>query len=199
MSSLVLGSASPRRVALLRTLGVDFTVQASEVPEVATPGESAAAFASRLAREKGLAVAQLRPDSWVLAADTVVVIGEQILGKPADEAEARDMLRRLSGRRHEVLTAVALVAPGGALADAALVRSAVLFRSITAAQIAAYVASGEPADKAGAYAIQGGAAAFVERVDGSTTNIIGLPMDEVAAMLRRHELWDPLHRAGAAR
>ena len=189
--SLVLGSASPRRVALLGALGVEFAVQASDIPEVAAPGEPADAFASRLAREKGLAVARLRPGQWVLAADTVVVVDGDILGKPADAADARAMLQRLSARRHEVLTAAALIAADGALADEVVVRSAVTFRELAEAEIAAYVAGGEPADKAGAYAIQGGAAAFVAQVDGSMTNIIGLPMDEVAAMLRRHGLWTP--------
>ncbi|MEO8605142.1 MAG: Maf family protein [bacterium] len=186
--ALILGSASPRRVQLLRELGVAFSVCASDIPEVPQAGESAAAFASRAAREKGAAVARLRSGDWVLAADTVVVVDAAILGKPADAAAARAMLRRLSGRAHEVLTAVALVAPDGAIADAALVRSDVRFHHLTDAEIAVYVASGEPADKAGAYAIQGGAAGFVERVSGSLSNIIGLPQDEVAAMLVRHGL-----------
>jgi septum formation protein len=133
-------------------------------------------------------VATARPGAWVLAADTVVVVDGAILGKPADAAAARAMLRRLSGRAHEVLTAVALIAPDGVLAEQVLGRSGVQFRSLAEAEIAAYVASGEPADKAGAYAIQGGAAGFVQRVVGSMTNIIGLPLDEVGAMLARHGL-----------
>ena len=186
--SLILGSASPRRVALLGELGVAFTVYASDIAEVPAAGESAESFAMRAAREKGAAVATARPGAWVLAADTVVVVDGAILGKPADAAEARAMLRRLSGRAHEVLTAVALIAPDGVLAEQVLGRSGVQFRSLAEAEIAAYVASGEPADKAGAYAIQGGAAGFVQRVVGSMTNIIGLPLDEVGAMLARHGL-----------
>ncbi len=187
-SMLVLGSASPRRAALLRELGVAFEVCASDVPEVPQPGEDPAAFARRAAIDKGLAVARARRGAWVLAADTVVTIDSAILGKPADEAEARAMLRRLSGREHAVLTAIALIAPDGTCAAAEVVRSAVTFRDLTAAEIDAYVATGEPADKAGAYAIQGGAAGFVRAVRGSLSNVIGLPVDEVRALLARHAL-----------
>ena len=186
--ALVLGSASPRRVALLRQLGVAFTVRASDIPEIPAAGESAEAFASRAAREKAAAVAAAAPGDWVLAADTVVVVDGAILGKPRDAAEASAMLRRLSGRAHAVLTAVALSAPGGRIAEQFAVRSEVAFRRLDEAEIAEYVAGGEPADKAGAYAIQGGAAGFVERIEGSLTNIIGLPADEVAALLTRHGL-----------
>lgn len=190
---LVLGSASPRRAALLREIGVPFVVLASDVPETPEPGETPAAFAQRAARDKGAAVAQRRGDAWVLAADTVVAVAGEILGKPRDAADARRMLRQLSGRDHEVLTGVALFAPGGACAEAVVVRTAVRFRELGDAEIAAYVAGGEPADKAGAYAIQGGAAAFVSAVNGSLTNVIGLPVDEVRAMLARRGL-----TAGAA-
>jgi septum formation protein len=189
--ALILGSASPRRIALLGELGVAFGVQASDIPELPAAGETADAFARRAAREKGAAVALACPHAWVLAADTVVVVDGAILGKPVDAAEAHAMLRRLSGRAHEVLTAVALLAPGGTIADQVLVRSSVAFRALTEAEVAAYVASGEPADKAGAYAIQGGAAGFVERVAGSMTNIIGLPLDEVGTLLARHGLLPP--------
>lgn len=191
---LVLGSASPRRAALLRELGLSFEVCASDVPEEPRPGEGPAEFARRVAIEKGVAVARLRPGAWVLAADTVVTIDGAILGKPADAAEARAMLRRLSGRGHEVLTAVALIGPDGTCVEADVVRSAVEFRALEEAEIAAYAASGEPADKAGAYAIQGGAAGFVRRVTGSVSNVIGLPVDEVRALLARH----PVAPAGEA-
>jgi septum formation protein len=191
MPRLVLGSASPRRAALLREIGVDFTVCASAVAEVMAAGESAADFARRIAREKGAAVARRCGAAWVLSADTVVVVDGAVLGKPADASTARHMLRRLSGRTHDVLTAVSLIAPGGAPAVGVLVRSTVEFRPLTAAQIDAYVASGEPFDKAGAYAIQGGAGAFVRRVIGSQTNVVGLPLDEVRALLECRGLLAP--------
>jgi len=185
---LVLGSASPRRAALLREMGVPFAVLASDVPETPLPGEAPAAFAQRAAVDKGVAVAALRPGAWVLAADTVVAVAGEILGKPRDAADARRMLRQLSGRVHEVLTGVALCAPDGACVEALVVRTAVTFRDLSDEEIAAYVAGGEPADKAGAYAIQGGAAAFVSAVNGSLSNVIGLPVDEVRAMLIRQGL-----------
>src|SRR5215472_2972931 len=155
MPTLVLGSASPRPAALLRQLGLDFSVCASDVSEVAAAGETATDLARRLAREKGAAVARRRTDAWVLSADTIVVVDGAVLGKPADAAEAGQMLRRLSDRAHEVFTAVALSAPGGEPVVEVLVRSRVEFRPVSAAEIDAYVASGEPFDKAGAYAIQG--------------------------------------------
>ena len=185
MPGLVLGSASPRRAALLRQLGLDFSVCPSDVPEVAAAGETATDLARRLAREKGAAVACSRTDAWVLSADTIVVVDGAVLGKPADAAEAGQMLRRLSDRAHEVFTAVALTAPGGAPAGEVLVRSRVEFRPLSAAEIDAYVATDEPFDKAGAYAIQGGAAHFVRRVDGSYTNVVGLPIDETRDLLAR--------------
>jgi len=187
---LVLGSASPRRAALLREMGVPFTVCVSDVPETPLPGETPAAFAGRAARDKGGAVARLRPTAWVLAADTVVAVDAQILGKPRDDADARRMLRLLANRRHEVLTGVALFAPNGVCADAVVVSTAVTFRALSDDEIAAYVASGEPADKAGAYAIQGGAAGFVRAVEGSYSNVVGLPVDEVRALLARHGVPD---------
>jgi len=188
MPRLVLGSASPRRAALLRELGVDFTVRVSDVPEERAAGESAVDFARRIAREKGTAVARQGGDAWILSADTIVVVDGDVLGKPADAAEARRMLERLAGRSHDVLTAVALTAPSGMLAADLLVRSGVVFRPLTADEIDAYITTGEPFDKAGAYGIQGGAAAFVEDVSGSYTNIVGLPMDEVRDLLLRHHL-----------
>jgi nucleoside triphosphate pyrophosphatase len=186
--TLVLGSASPRRARLLRQLGATFVVQASDVPEEPAPGETAEDFALRVAGEKAQVVAQARPRCWVLAADTVVIVDGAILGKPRDPAEARSMLLRLSDRGHEVLTAVVLAAPGGKGVDALVERSAVEFRALTAAEIETYVASGEPLDKAGAYAIQGGAAAFVTAVRGSHSNIVGLPLERVRALLQRRGL-----------
>jgi len=188
MARLILGSASPRRAALLRELGVEFSVQASDVPELRAAGESAADFARRLAHAKGAAVSAASADAWVLSADTIVVVDGIVLGKPTDAADAASMLRQLAGRSHEVMTAVALTAPGGALADEVLVCSSVEFRPLTEAEIDAYIATGEPFDKAGAYGIQGNAARFVRRVAGSYANVVGLPIDEVRDILRRHDL-----------
>ena len=185
---LVLGSASPRRAALLREMGRPFTVCVSDVPETPRPGEAPAAFARRAALDKGAAVARLCAGAWVLAADTVVAVDAEILGKPRDDADARRMLRQLADRRHDVLTGVALFAPDGVCAETVVVRTAVTFRALSDAEITAYVASGEPADKAGAYAIQGGAAGFVRAVVGSYSNVVGLPIDEVRALLDRHRV-----------
>jgi septum formation protein len=185
---LILGSASPRRAALLRELGIDFAVHPSDVPENPMPGEDGAVFARRAARDKALAVARARPGDWVLAADTVVVLDGEILGKPRDAEDARRMLGLLSGRRHLVITAVALTSPGGRAEGEVTVQSAVEFRVLRETEIETYVAGGEPLDKAGAYAIQGGASGFVRSVAGSYSNVVGLPLDEVRALLRRHGL-----------
>jgi len=183
-SPLVLASASPRRRDLLGEAGVVFEVVPSDVPEHPAPGEAAAAFARRVARDKALDVARRRPEAWVLAADTVVVVDGAIFGKPVDRDDGRRMLHALSGRVHQVLTAVVLRGPQTD-GDECLVSSDVEFRSLTAAEIDGYLDSGEPFDKAGAYAVQGGARPFVHQVRGSYSNVVGLPMDEVAALLRR--------------
>lgn len=188
---IVLASASPRRAELVRRLGIRFTVHASNVPEFPASGETGTAFARRAAREKALSVAAERRGEWILAADTVVLIDGEILGKPADADEARSMLGRLSGREHRVVTAFVLARPDGTLADDVAVETDVEFRPLTRAEIDSYVATGEPEDKAGAYAIQGGAAGFVVRIVGSHTNVIGLPMDELRTSLERHGLLAP--------
>jgi len=199
MPRLVLGSASPRRAELLRQLGIDFEVRASALAETMAAGESAVGFACRVARDKGAEVARGTPGAWVLSADTIVVVDDSVLGKPADAAEARRMLERLAGRGHDVLTAVALTAPGGELAGETMVRTAVWFRTLSAAEIDAYVATAEPFDKAGAYGIQGRAGAFVERTIGSFTNVVGLPLDEVRELLAAHGLLgQPERRAPGA-
>jgi len=186
--ALILASASPRRRELLRQLGVHFEVRASEVPEQPEAGECAPSYARRVAREKALAIGRACPDAWVCAADTVVVKGGEVLGKPEDAADARRMLNQLSGASHHVLTAVVLLGPGRRV-DAELVAASIVeFRTLGQAEIDAYVASGEPMDKAGAYAIQGGAAGFVTRVEGSYSNVVGLPLEDVRALLERHGL-----------
>jgi septum formation protein len=169
-------------------IGVRFAVVASDVPEEHERGEAPVQFVQRMARDKAVAVAACHPGAWVLAADTVVVVGDRILGKPVDAAVARSMLGLLSGCQHEVLTGVALIGPDGGLCDHVNVATRVRFRALSADEIDDYVASGEPLDKAGAYGIQGGAARFVEDVLGSYTNVVGLPLDEVRSLLDRHGL-----------
>lgn len=184
-SHLYLASASPRRRQLLEQLRLSFEVQATDVDEVPHPGEPAAEYVLRLARTKAEAVARKlgRSTARVLAADTAVVLGSAILGKPKDREEGLAMLARLSGRQHVVLSAVALWHDGKV--DTALSVSEVRFRSIAVAEAAAYWETGEPADKAGGYGIQGLGAAFVEHLHGSYSGVMGLPLCETVELLRR--------------
>jgi len=182
---LVLASASPRRAELLRLAGFAFTVAHADVDETPHPGEPAATYVRRLAEEKAAAVADGHPGAVVLGADTTVVVDGDILGKPADDGEAAAMLRRLQGRAHEVLTGVAVVAPDGR--NSAVAETRVWMAPMSEAEIAAYVASGEPRDKAGAYGIQGRAARFVTRIDGSYPNVVGLPVALVHDLLRKYQ------------
>lgn len=147
------------------------------------PGEDPAAFVRRASRDKALAVAERQQGAWVLGADTVVVVDGAILGKPGDSGEACGMLERLSGREHQVLTGVTLLGPDGGAASTVVVTTGVVFRELGREEIEVYVASGEPLDKAGAYAIQGGAGAFVTAVDGSYSNVVGLPLEAVRELL----------------
>lgn len=183
---LVLASASPRRLELLRSVGIEPIVDAADTPEIADPALSPEENAARFARGKALAVAERRPGDTVLAADTIVTIDGLLLGKPADAAEARAMLARLSGRGHHVLTCVALQPPEDADWPPTMLRvfTGVVFRRLTEAEIDAYIASGEWRDKAGAYAIQGRAGCFVSSVLGSYSNVVGLPLSEVVEELR---------------
>ena len=181
---LVLASASPRRRELLGRLGLAFEQRAAGTDETPRPGEEPEALVVRLALAKARTAA--RPGEIALGADTEVAIDGVVLGKPADEADARRMLSALSGRAHEVWTGVALVAPvagDGARELARACRTEVRFRDLRADEIAAYVASGEHADKAGAYAIQGGASRFVEAIVGELTNVVGLPLPLVSELL----------------
>lgn len=178
---IVLASASPRRAALLRAAGFSFTVDPVDVDESLLPGEAPDAHVRRLARAKAEAGATRHPDQVVLGADTVVVVDGRILGKPRDNADAAAMLTALSGRVHHVYTAVA-VAGNGVVCDALDV-SAVTFARMAPADISAYVASGEPRDKAGAYAIQGWASRYVDRLEGSYSGVVGLPVAVVHRLL----------------
>ena len=182
-ASLVLASASPRRLDLLRQVGLEpAAVDPAEVDETPGPGELPADYARRLAREKALAVAPRHPEAFVLAADTVVALGRRILDKPTDEAAARDCLLRLSGRRHKVLGAVRLQAPDGRAAER-LVSTSVAFKRLSRDEVERYLAGGEWRGKAGGYAIQGSAAAFIPAINGSYANVVGLPIAQVCALL----------------
>ncbi|ALN20627.1 septum formation inhibitor Maf [Ectopseudomonas mendocina] len=184
MAELFLASASPRRRELLAQIAVPCVTQIASIDENPLPDEPAAAYVERLAREKaraGLRALGERSDAVVLGADTAVVLDGRILGKPADFAESRAMLQALSGRSHQVLTAVALVGDGREAAR--VVSSEVSFRLISEAEIEAYWASGEPCDKAGSYGIQGLAAVFVSRLQGSYSAVVGLPLCETAELL----------------
>jgi septum formation protein len=193
LAALTLASASPRRRELLSQLGLAFDVRPAEVDETPRPGEEARAYVLRVAGQKARA---LEVPGVVLGADTAVVLDGRILGKPRDGAEAAAMLRALSGRAHQVLTAVC--ARGAGRQESTVVTTVVELTPLSERQIAWYVASGEPFDKAGAYAIQGLAGAFVAAVRGSVSNVVGLPVVETLAILERFGVplpWD----VGAAR
>jgi septum formation protein len=185
---LILASSSPRRQELLREIGIPFQVHAANINEDQMHGEAPIAYALRLAREKAQVVAAQYPQSYVLGADTIVVLNGEVLGKPKDHADAARMLRLLSGRGHDVTTAVSLVAPftvaPGTLAETRACTTTVYFREIAEAEIQQYVAGGEPMDKAGAYAIQGGASRWTDRIEGEFSNVVGLPLSLVTEMLR---------------
>ncbi len=171
---LLLASASPRRLELLRALGLEPLVRPADVDETLRPGEDPHDAAERLARTKAAAVAEGAPaGAVVLAADTIVVLDGEALGKPVDEADARRMLHALRGRTHDVVTGVALSRDGRLVSGRETTE--VLFAPMTDDEVDAYVASGEPADKAGAYALQGLGGLFVERITGTPSNVIGLP------------------------
>jgi len=209
---LVLASASPRRQELLRNAGISFTVQPSNIDETPLPGEAPQACAERLAREKALAVSQRRPQDLVLGADTIVVVDETILGKPVDAEDAARILRLLSGRSHRVITGVCVIAPvvsrqlpvasdnvmsidetsgnvPHARTESKELRTAsettlVTMSNLSDDEIRTYIATGEPMDKAGAYAIQGVASRWIPRIEGDYSNVVGLPVPLVLRMLR---------------
>jgi len=192
---LVLASASPRRQELLRNAGIPFVVQPTDIPEVPRPGEAPRAFAERMAREKALTVFRQRPDDFVLGADTIVIVDAEILGKPRDAADAVRMLHLLSGRRHQVTTGVCLVGPQPRTENQQLetgfedVRSETTIVTVAALSdddIRSYISTGEPMDKAGAYAIQGRASRWIPYIDGDYFNVVGLPVALVYRMLREH-------------
>ncbi len=178
---LLLASSSPRRREILTALGLDFEVRSVPVDETPRKGEASEAMVVRLATAKALAVAA--PDAVVLAADTAVVVGDEIFGKPRDREDALSMLGRLSGREHNVITGVSVATNGSV--DSVVSRTAVVFRDIGRDEALDYWHSGEPRDKAGAYGIQGLGGVFVERIAGSYSGVVGLPVFETAILLKR--------------
>lgn len=180
----VLASGSPRRQELLRSAGFRFEVRPSQVAELRRPGEGGEDYALRLAREKALEVAaRSATGELVMAADTVVMIDHQVLEKPRDAEDAARMLRALAGRRHSVFTAVCLVRAPSRIESLKFDTTLVAFRDLSDEEISQYIATGEPFDKAGGYAIQGLAGRFVERLEGAYSNVMGLPMPLVCEML----------------
>lgn len=183
---LILASSSPRRRELLAGLGLDFHAEPAGIDETPAPGEAADDYTRRMAREKAITVGRQRPDAWILGSDTTVAVDGKIFGKPADAAEARRMLETLSGRWHEVMSAVTLA--GNEAEDTLLNVTRVRFADLPADWIESYIAGGEPVDKAGAYGIQGQAALWIPELEGSYTGVMGLPLFETAQLLRQAQL-----------
>jgi septum formation protein len=186
---LILASQSPRRAELLRNVGIAFEVRPAEIDESVREGEDPFAYVKRLAREKAVEVLKTAPDrAVVIGADTTVVVDGEGLGKPLDEADARRMLERLGGRGHQVTTGVCVAfrnANGEVVTEVDAEVTEVEFTMMSSEEVAAYVASGEPMDKAGAYAIQGRASRWIPRIRGCYFNVVGLPVARVCAMLAR--------------
>jgi septum formation protein len=182
---------------LLEEAGIDFLIVPSNTTEEVRPEETPEAYALRVAQEKAQEVAQRFPGQWVLGADTIVTLDGLILGKPKDEDDSFRMLRFLSGRTHRVMTAFVLLDATGAIHTGQVVVSNVTFHTLSDEQLRAYIATGEPQDKAGAYAIQGLGAAFVAQVEGSYANVVGLPIDEVLRALQAAGL-GPTHEASSS-
>jgi nucleoside triphosphate pyrophosphatase len=181
---LILASASPRRSELLRNAGIAFTVEPAHIEEQVLPDEQPLPYAQRPARDKALAVFAKHPDSVVLGADTIVMADEHLLEKPHDDQDAERMLRVLSGRTHQVITGVCLLAPGFEQTEAEITE--VSCGPLTDSEICDYVATREPMDKAGAYAIQGMASRWISRIEGDYCNVVGLPVALVYRMLHEH-------------
>jgi len=213
MATLILASASPRRKELLERAGLQLRVLPAPVDEEPLPGESAVAYVKRLARDKATATVRRimaaqgsdpraagdDPPRWVLGADTVVTADGLLLGKPSDHAEARAMLERLAGREHLVVTGFAILDLERDKEGIQAVSTRVRFKRMGRAEIDAYLASGETMDKAGSYAIQGVGAYLVEEIEGSYTNVVGLPLAQVVSMLEEMGAWDLLPYAAQPR
>ncbi len=195
---LILASASPRRQELLASAGIAFEIIPSEADERTREGESPEEYVRRLAREKAADVAEKHRHRWVLAADTTVVINGSILGKPKDLPEAREMLERLSGQEHRVITGYCILHSSSRETREGRVITRVRFKSLSPEEIQWYLDTGEPFDKAGAYAVQGKAAFMVKEIRGSYTNVVGLPLCEVIEVLEELGALDPFSSASAS-
>lgn len=187
---LILASSSPRRRELLASIRLDFEVMPSHVPEIRDPTESPEDYVARLSREKAEAIAGAHPDRWVIAADTTVLLGEELLEKPTDARDAVRMLSTIAGRTHVVYTGVTLRNAAREWGETRVAESEVRMLPLSLPQIEWYVRTGEPMDKAGAYAVQGIGAMFIESIHGSYTNVVGLPLATLYQMLQRAGL-DP--------
>jgi septum formation protein len=183
---IVLASASPRRQELLKNAGIPFSVRPANLEEIREPNEDSKVFAERMAREKAKAVHKSMPDACILAADTVVVVDNQVLGKPDSAGDAARMLRLLGGRQHKVITGVCLL--GNGFEDVRSEITAVHFNPLIDGEIQDYISTGEPMDKAGAYGIQGLASCWISRIEGDYFNVVGLPVALVWQMLRQHRI-----------
>ena len=190
---LILASSSPRRQEILSSAGIKFEVIPSEVDESFLPGESLEEQVVRLARMKALKAAEKYKDRWVLAADTIVVIDGKILGKPRSRREAEEMLQMLSDREHRVITGYCLMQASSRRSREGKVITRVRFKALSPEEIRWYLDTGEPFDKAGGYAIQGKAAFMVKEINGSYTNVVGLPLTEVVEALKELEAVDLFH------
>jgi septum formation protein len=190
---LILASSSPRRQEILSSAGVEFEVIPSEVNENFLPGESSEEHVVRLARMKALKATEKHKDRWVLAADTIVVIDGKILKKPRDRREAEEMLRRLSDREHRVITGYCLMQASSRRSREGKVITRIRFKALSSEEICWYLNTGEPFDKAGGYAIQGKAAFMVKEINGSYTNVVGLPLTEVIEALKELGAVDLFH------
>lgn len=183
-SRLILASASPRRKELLKLIGLNFEIIPSDVDETFLKGETPKGHTLRLSEEKALSIAGRNPDAWVLGADTIVIINREVLGKPVAVDEAREMLSKLSGREHTVITGFCLTRKNADVMVKDAIESTVVFKEIPEDEIEWYVRTKEPYDKAGGYAVQGMGAFFIKEIHGSYTNVVGLPLCEVMETLK---------------
>ena len=193
-ADFILASASPRRRELLTQIGLSFQVVPSKIAEINQCGMKPHGHATYFAEAKSKEVANRHPDKWVLGADTIVVSDEEILGKPADFTEASSMLSRLAGRSHRVITAICLVHSGRQVEESEWVETKVFMRSLSVEDIEGYIRTGEPMDKAGSYGIQGIGGCLIQRIEGSYSNVVGLPLCETLELLRRHGVVDPFSK-----
>jgi septum formation protein len=189
----ILASQSPRRRELLASIGLAFDVMPSDVPEVHRPGESPEEYVARLSRDKAAAVAAKHEDAWIIAADTTVLLGDELLEKPVDDDDAKRMLATIAGKTHIVYTGVTLHNAARGWHDTRVAETEVRMLPLDERDIAWYVSTGEPLDKAGAYAAQGLGGMFIDSIHGSYTNVVGLPLALLFQMLRRAGV-DPLKR-----